>query len=106
VWWSTFGPPQNAAHAALRGLLLLRRLYFDPMHRFELTTCARWRTEPGRGSIRHVGHQRSPQCVSQVWESTSIQLADALYPVAQEAMRRGYYMPNRARSIAVLTGEA
>src|SRR5437764_5177557 len=27
VWWSTFGPPQTAAHAALRGLLLLRRLY-------------------------------------------------------------------------------
>jgi glucose 1-dehydrogenase len=27
VWWSTFRPPQNAAHAALRGLLLLRRLY-------------------------------------------------------------------------------
>ena len=26
VWWSTFRPPQNAAHAALRGLLLLRRL--------------------------------------------------------------------------------
>jgi hypothetical protein len=26
VWWSTFGPPQTAAHAALRGLLLLRRL--------------------------------------------------------------------------------
>jgi len=27
VWWSTFRPPQTAAHAALRGLLLLRRLY-------------------------------------------------------------------------------
>src|SRR5438309_2032105 len=26
VWWSTFGPPQTAAYAALRGLLLLRRL--------------------------------------------------------------------------------
>jgi hypothetical protein len=24
-----------------------------------------------------------------------IQLTNALYPVAQEAMRRGYYMPNR-----------
>ena len=29
MWWSTFGPPQTAAHAALRGLLLLRRLYPD-----------------------------------------------------------------------------
>ena len=27
MWWSTFRPPQNTAHAALRGLLLLRRLY-------------------------------------------------------------------------------
>src|SRR5450432_2750358 len=26
-WWSTFGPPQTAAYAALCGLLLLRRLY-------------------------------------------------------------------------------
>jgi uncharacterized membrane-anchored protein len=25
-----------------------------------------------------------------------IQLTNALYPVAQDAMRRGYYMPNRA----------
>jgi len=39
----------------------------------------------------------SPQCISQVWEinEADIQLTDALYPVTQEAMRRGYYMPNR-----------
>ena len=36
-------------------------------------------------------------CVSHVWEinEADIQLTNALYPVAQEAMRRGYYMPNR-----------
>ena len=41
-------------------------------------------------------NSESPQCVSQVWEinEADIQLTDALYPVAQEAMRRGYYMPN------------
>src|ERR1022692_3772552 len=27
VWWSTFRPPQTAAHAAFCGLLLLCRLY-------------------------------------------------------------------------------
>jgi len=39
-----------------------------------------------------------PQCDSQVWEinEADIQLTDALYPVAQEAMRRGYYVPNRS----------
>ena len=42
-------------------------------------------------------NSESPQCVSQVWEinEADIQLTDALYPVAREAMRRGYYMPNR-----------
>src|SRR5271170_293954 len=32
VWWSTLGPPQNAAHAAFCGLLLLRRLYRPLAH--------------------------------------------------------------------------
>jgi len=42
-------------------------------------------------------NSESPQRISHVWEITEadIQLTDALYPVAQEAMRRGYYMPNR-----------
>ena len=31
------------------------------------------------------------------WEvsAVDVQWTDALYPLAQEAMRRGYYMPNR-----------
>jgi hypothetical protein len=42
-------------------------------------------------------NSESPQCVSEVWEinEADIQLTNALYPLAQEAIRRGYYMPNR-----------
>jgi len=70
----------------------------DPMHRFELTTCYRL-ADGASGLVRSdtLVNSESPQCVSQVWEinEADIQLTDALYPVAQEAMRRGYYMPNR-----------
>jgi len=39
-----------------------------------------------------------PQLITQSWEvsAADVQWTDALYPLAQEAMRRGYYMPNRA----------
>jgi hypothetical protein len=71
----------------------------DPMHRFELTTCYRLACGAS-GVVRSdtLVTSESLQCVSQVWEinETDIQLTDALFPVAQEAMRRGYYMPNRA----------
>ena len=70
----------------------------DPMHRFELTTCYRL-AGGASGVVRSdtLVNSESPQCVSQVWEinEADIQLTDALYPVAREAMRRGYYMPNR-----------
>jgi hypothetical protein len=70
----------------------------DPMHRFELTTCYRL-ADGASGVVRSdtLVTSESPQCVSQVWEinEADIQLTNALYPVAQEAMRRGYYMPNR-----------
>jgi hypothetical protein len=70
----------------------------DPMHRFELTTGYRLASGPS-GVVRSdtLVTSQSPQCISQVWEinEADIQLTDALYPVAQEAMRRGYYMPNR-----------
>jgi hypothetical protein len=70
----------------------------DPMHRFELTTG--YRLASGHtGVVRSdtLVTSQSPQCISQVWEinEADIQLTDALYPVAQEAMRPGYYMPNR-----------
>jgi hypothetical protein len=70
----------------------------EPMHRFELTTCYRL-ADGASGVIRSdtLVNSESPQCVSQVWEinEADIQLTNALYPVAREAMRRGYYMPNR-----------
>jgi hypothetical protein len=71
----------------------------DAMHRFELTTCYRL-ADGASGLVRSdtLVTSESLQCVPQVWEinEADIQLADALYPVAQEAMRCGYYMPNRA----------
>ena len=70
----------------------------DAMHRFELTTCYRL-ASGASGMVRSdvLVTSQSAQCISQVWEinEADIQLTDALYPVAQEAMRRGYYMPNR-----------
>ena len=70
----------------------------DPMHRFELTTCYRLACGAS-GVVRSdtLVTSESPQCVSQVWDinEADIQLTDAFYPVAREAMRRGYYMPNR-----------
>jgi len=70
----------------------------EPMHRFELTTCYRL-AHGASGVVRSdtLVNSESPRCVSQVWEinEADIQLTDALYPVAREAMRRGYYMPNR-----------
>jgi hypothetical protein len=70
----------------------------EPMHRFELTTCYRLACGAS-GVVRSdtLVNSESPQCISQVWEinEADIQLTNALYPVAQEAMRRGYYMPNR-----------
>ena len=70
----------------------------EPMHRFELTTCSRL-ADGASGVFRSdtLVHNESPQCITQVWEinEADIQLTDALYPVAQESMRRGYYMLNR-----------
>src|SRR6266851_4867602 len=39
----------------------------------------------------------TPQHLERTWEVTAddIRWADALYPLAQHAMQRGYYMPNR-----------
>jgi hypothetical protein len=68
------------------------------MHRFELTTCYRL-ADGASGVIRSdtLVNSENPHCACQVWEinEADIQLTDAIYPVAQEAMRRGYYMPNR-----------
>ena len=39
----------------------------------------------------------TPQLITQTWavSAADVQWTDALYPLAREAMRRGYYMPNR-----------
>lgn len=70
----------------------------DPMHRFELTTCCRLAADAS-GVVRSdtLVHSQPPQCVSQFWKTneSDIQLTDRLYPIAQAAMRRGHYMPNR-----------
>jgi hypothetical protein len=70
----------------------------EPMHRFELTTCYGLADEAS-GVVRSdtLVNSESPRGVSQVWEinEADVQLTNALYPVAQEAMRRGYYMPYR-----------
>ena len=70
----------------------------DQMHRFELATCAR--LAPGAsGVVRSdiLVARNTPQHLARSWEVTEadIQWADSIYPVAQHAMQRGYYMPNR-----------
>src|SRR5689334_4377219 len=39
----------------------------------------------------------TPQLITENWEvsAADVQWNDAMYPLAQEAMRRGYYLPNR-----------
>ena len=55
------------------------------------------------GQLGRVGPQLelvardTPQHLARTWEVTEadIRWTDSLYPVAQHAMQRGYYMPNR-----------
>ncbi len=68
------------------------------MHRLELATCAR--LTPGASGVVRSGilvARNTPQHLERTWEVTAddIRWADALYPLAQHAMQRGYYMPNR-----------
>jgi len=70
----------------------------DPMQRFEWTTCSRL-AEGSSGVVRSdiLVTGSTPQLITQTWKvsAADVQWTDALYPLAQEAMRRGYYMPNR-----------
>jgi hypothetical protein len=68
------------------------------MQRFEWTTCSRLAEAPSglvRSDILATGS--TPQLITEKWEVSpaDVQWTDGLYPLAQEAMRRGYYMPNR-----------
>jgi hypothetical protein len=51
----------------------------------------------GDNSLGHPGNGSTPQLITRTWKvsAADVQWTDALYPLAQEAMRRGYYMPNR-----------
>ncbi len=66
--------------------------------RFELATCARL-AEGASGVVRShfLVMSNTPQHVAHTWEVTAadIRWMDELFPLAQEAIRRGYYMPNR-----------
>ena len=80
------------------------------MHRFELTTCSLGVRTFGVIRSDTLVNSESPQCVSEVWEinEADIQLTDGLYPVAQEAMRRGYpptYLIPRGVNHFVLAGD-
>src|SRR5712692_9919826 len=75
-----------------------QRARIDPMHRFELATCAR--LAPGAsGVVRSdiLVARKTPQHLERTWEVTEadIRWTDSLYQLAQHAMQRGYYMPNR-----------
>ena len=68
------------------------------MHRFELATCSR--LAPGASGVVRCDilvARNTPQHLARTWEVTpaDIRWSDALYPLAQHAMQRGYYMPNR-----------
>jgi hypothetical protein len=69
------------------------------MHRFEPATCSRL-AEGASGQVRSdiLVTGRRPGHAVQMWDvtATDIQWMDALYPLAQHARQRGYYMPNRS----------
>ena len=71
----------------------------DPMHRFALATCARL-AHGASGVVRSdiLVTSSPPQYVARTWEITDadVQWTNAWYPLAQQAMQRGYYMPNRS----------
>jgi hypothetical protein len=65
----------------------------DQMHRFELATCSRL-AEGASGVVRShfLVMSNTPQHVVHTWEVTAddVQWTNALYPLAQQSMRRGY----------------
>ena len=71
----------------------------DQMHRFEPATGSRL-VEGASGVVRSdiLVTGGNPRHAVHTWEVTAgdIQWTDALYPLAQQAMQRGYYMPNRS----------
>jgi tetratricopeptide (TPR) repeat protein len=81
VWWSTFRPPQNPAHAALRGLLLLRRLYFS-IYGKELPAADAKRIAP-----KLYGHPVAARLVAGLLGDHSVDFLEK-YPHEMIALRR------------------
>jgi len=94
-------------HHAWRGVVWDRRILPDRQWPHELPNSTTLvgsvtftRLAPGAsGVVRSdiLVARNTPQHLERTWEVTpaDIRFTDALYPVAQHAMQRGYYVPNR-----------
>jgi CRISPR/Cas system-associated exonuclease Cas4 (RecB family) len=70
----------------------------DPMHKFQVATYHRLTTgATGAGRIDTLVKTKSPQLIQQPFSITEQELraTETLYPLAQELMRGGVYVPNR-----------
>lgn len=70
----------------------------DPMYRFQVTTYSRLAPNAsGLVQLDTLVKTQTPKVIHQSFTVTEadIKLTDTLYPLAQQAMRSGYYMPNR-----------
>jgi RecB family exonuclease len=70
----------------------------DPMYRFQVATYRRLAPNAsGLVQLDTLVKNKTPKRVEQSFEITEadIRATDTIYPLAQQAMRTGYYMPNR-----------
>ena len=70
----------------------------DPMHKFQLATYVRLMPGAiGAARIDTLVKTKSPQLIQQSFSITEqeLRVTDTLYPLAQELMRGGVYVPNR-----------
>jgi RecB family exonuclease len=70
----------------------------DPMYRFQVATYRRLAPNAsGLVQLDTLVKLKTPKRVEQQFEITEadIRATDTIYPLAQQAMRSGYYMPNR-----------
>lgn len=70
----------------------------DPLYRLQVATYRR--LAPGASGLVQLDtlvKTKTPQRIAQLFEITDadIRATDAMYPLAQQGMRAGYYMPNR-----------
>jgi hypothetical protein len=67
----------------------------DHMQRFESITCSAWPRDFGVVCSDILVTGSTQQLITQTWGRADVHRTDALRTLAQEAMRRGYYTPNR-----------